>query len=117
MGFMIFGSASRCLVCRVALGLRGKRLEGDLNACVGTMRDEIEFGVVLPKVVSKCAETGVMCGSFIFAILGILSWGARARIVCGLIGLIPSQDDIYSLGNTLPPGIFQLLHSSPHVHC
>jgi hypothetical protein len=66
MGFMIFGSASRCLVCRVALGLRGKRLEGDLNACVGTMRDEIEFGVVLPKVVSKCAETGSDVREFYF---------------------------------------------------
>ena len=32
----------------------GKRLQSDLNACVGTVRDEIEFGVVLPKVVSKC---------------------------------------------------------------
>jgi hypothetical protein len=32
-----------------------RSLEGDLNASVGTVLDEIEDGVVLPIVVSKCA--------------------------------------------------------------
>jgi hypothetical protein len=36
-------------------------LEGDLNASVGTVRDEIEDGAVLPIVVSKCAIAADDC--------------------------------------------------------
>jgi hypothetical protein len=42
---------SRVHFCSRAAGT----LEGDLNASVGTVRDEIEDGAVLPIVVSKCA--------------------------------------------------------------
>ena len=36
-------------------------LEGDLNASVGIVRDEIEDSAVLPIVVSKCAIAAVDC--------------------------------------------------------
>ena len=38
-------------------------LEGDLNASVGIVRDEIEDGAVLPIVVSKCAIAAVDCSN------------------------------------------------------
>ena len=36
-------------------------LEGDRNASIGTVRDEIEDGAVLPIVVSKCAIAADDC--------------------------------------------------------